>query len=230
MRSPPVRYRRPGEDLTEAPADEVVVTVESVLARAAGATDIRNIKPPEEPPVDWRPYYLAGAALAALAALALLASRLRRRAARAHPVPPPPPHEIALEELERLRARRLIEEGAFKEYYSRLSAIVRAYVERRFGLRSPEMTTEEFLLTSARSGRLDHAHRALLGEFLTESDLVKFARHLPTIEASARAWASARRFVEETASSAGGTATGVDDGAGNAGPAAPRERRRRAAG
>ncbi len=37
-----------------------------------------------------------------------------------------------------------------------------------------------------------------LGEFLAESDLVKFARHLPTIADSERAWEAAARFVEET--------------------------------
>src|SRR4029077_9600432 len=90
-------------------------------------------------------------------------------------------------------------QGLFKEYYSALSGIVRAYVERRFGVRAPEMTTEEFLLTTARGGRLQGAYRALLGEFLGQSDLVKFARHVPTLADSERAWASARRFVEETA-------------------------------
>ena len=61
------------------------------------------------------------------------------------------------------------------------------------------MTTEEFLLTTARGGSLQPAHRALLGEFLTESDLVKFARHVPTLADSERAYAAARRFVDETA-------------------------------
>ena len=61
------------------------------------------------------------------------------------------------------------------------------------------MTTEEFLLTTAREGRLEAAHRRLLGEFLSESDLVKFARHLPTIADSERAWGAAKRFVDETA-------------------------------
>jgi hypothetical protein len=60
------------------------------------------------------------------------------------------------------------------------------------------MTTEEFLLTTAREGRLEGGHRRLLGDFLAESDLVKFARHLPTIADSERAWEAAARFVHET--------------------------------
>src|SRR5207247_5345081 len=100
--------------------------------------------------------------------------------------------------LERLRRRGLVEAGAMKDYYSELSAIVRTYLEQRFEIRAPEMTTEEFLLASARGGRLVGPHRALLGEFLKDSDLVKFARHLPTVADGERAWAAARRFVDET--------------------------------
>ena len=200
VKSPPVYFRRPGEDLTEAPADEVLVSIDSVLAKAGNASDVRDIKPPEEPPIDWRPYYVAGASLAAMLALGVLLYRVLNREKRARPAPPPPsPHEVAIEALAWLRRRGLIEIGAFKEYYSMLSGIVRTYLEQRFRVHAPEMTTEEFLLSSARSGRLQSAHRTLLGEFLSESDLVKFARHLPTVADSERAYAAARRFVEETA-------------------------------
>jgi len=200
VKSPPVQYRMPGEELTEAPGAETRISIESLLAKAENATDIRDIKAPEEVPIDWRPYEVAGAAVIGLAALALVVRRLLGRRGREQPAAPPrPPHEVAVEQLEQLRARGLIAEGAFKEYYSGLSGIVRTYLERRFALRAPEMTTEEFLLTSARGGRLQGAHRRLLGDFLAESDLVKFAKHLPTIDDSERAWAAARRFVDETA-------------------------------
>ena len=198
--SPPVRWRRAGGELADAAGATVVMTIDSMLAKAGAPTDIRDIKPPLDPPIDWRPYRILGAALATLLVLAYVAYRALRGRRRAQAAPPPrPAHEIALEDLERLRNRRLTDLGLFKEYYSALSGIVRAYVERRFGVRAPEMTTEEFLLSAARGGRLQGAHRALLGEFLGQSDLVKFARHVPTLADSERAWASARRFVEETA-------------------------------
>ena len=47
--------------------------------------------------------------------------------------------------LNRLRAQGLIEQGQFEDYYVQLSSIVRHYLEDRFHLRAPEMTTEEFL-------------------------------------------------------------------------------------
>jgi hypothetical protein len=200
VKSPPVQYRVPGAELTEAPGQEIRVSVESVLQKTPDAADIRDIKAPEAVPVDWRPYYLLGGGLALLLAVVAVLYRVLNRPRGAQSATPPrPPHEIAVQALEALRRRNLIADGAFKEYYSALSDIVRGYLEQRFRLRAPEMTTEEFLLTTSREARLEGTHRRLLGEFLTESDLVKFARHLPTIADSERAWAAARRFVDETA-------------------------------
>ncbi len=200
VKSPPVYYRQAGEELKEAPVHEIVVTVESLLAKEGAPTDIRDVKGPEDFPVDWRPYYLVAGAVAGLIGLGLVLYRVLNRSRRAAAaLPPKPAHQIAFEELQLLRRRGLVEQGSFKEYYSALSGIVRTYIERRFGVRAPEMTTEEFLLGSARNGRLQSGHRALLGDFLTESDLVKFARHVPTIADSERAYAAAKRFVDETA-------------------------------
>ena len=194
--SPPVRYREGGE-LKDAAGQETRVTVASVLTPEA--TDIRDIKPPEPIPVDWRPWYAAAAALALVLATGILVRRLRRRPASVGGEPPPrAAHDVAAEALAELKRRNLVRDGRFKEYYSTLSGIVRTYLERQFGLRAPEMTTEEFLLTTARDARLDGVHRRLLGDFLLESDLVKFARHHPTIADSERAWDAAARFVAET--------------------------------
>ena len=199
LSSPEVRYRPQGGELATAPKDDVGVTVESLLERAKDQSDIRDIKPPDPIPVDWRPYYAIAGVLAVLLAIGALVYRLRMRPRRAAPAPPPlPPHVIAIRALESLRARSLVEHGAFKEFYSSLSDIVRRYLEDRFRVRAPEMTTEEFLLVTSRDGRLAPPHRRLLGEFLTESDLVKFARHLPTMADSERAFDAARRFVEDT--------------------------------
>jgi len=199
VKSPTVRYRTAGADEQEAPAQEIRVSVESVLAKEPNASDIRDIVAPEPIPVDWRPYWLLGGALLVAAALATILHRILNRSRHAGAAPPPtPPHEVAARALAELRRRNLPAEGAFKDYYSALSDIVRTYLEQRFHLRAPEMTTEEFLLATAREGRLERTHRQRLGEFLVESDLVKFARHRPTIADADRAWEAAARFVEET--------------------------------
>lgn len=201
LTSPLVQYRRPDGTLVAAATDDTVVTVESLLAD--DVTDIRDIKEPEAVPTDWRPYWLAGGTLLVLAALGAGLFWLLNRRHRPAPAPPQrPAHEIAYAELARLRKLGLVQQGAFKEYYSGLSSIVRSYVELRFGVRAPEMTTEEFLMQSARRSVLQGAHRGLLAGFLGESDLVKFARHHPTIDDSERAYDAAKRFVDETAAAA----------------------------
>ena len=203
--APKVLYRLPGEDLQEAQGDEVLVGVTSVLAKDPKASDIRDIKPPEELPFDWRPYGIAAAVVVGVGLLGAAFFYLLNRPRRQRVLPPRPPHELALTALNRLRAQGLIEQGQFEQYYVQLSSIVRHYLEDRFHIRAPEMTTEEFLSTLATDGRLIPPHRRLLGEFLSQADLVKFARHLPSLKDSEAAYEAARRFVEDTRPSVPGT-------------------------
>ena len=205
--APTVQYRTPGEELREAEGNEVLVGVTSLLAQETTATDIRDIKPPEEVPFDWRPYGIVAAVVAAVGLLGAGLFYLLNRPRRQRLVPAEPPHEVALAALNKLRALHLVESGQIEEYYVRLSAIVRRYLEDRFSVRAPEMTTEEFLVAVAGDGRLAPPHRRLLGDFLSQADLVKFARHLPTLQDTDNAHAAARRFVEDTRPAAPGQGT-----------------------
>jgi hypothetical protein len=166
--------------------------------------------------MDWRPILIVAGALAALLGLIAVVSYIAKRRRAAAVVVLPAAHEVALEALGRLRARHLLEEERYEEYWVELSLIVRTYVEGRFGLHAPEMTTEEFLAEMQRDRRLKAEHRGLLGEFLTESDLVKFARHASSVEDGERGYDAARRFVEESRQArddVGQAAVGPPDGA-----------------
>lgn len=174
----------------------VAVTVESVLDKES--KDIRDIKPPL--PLPYFPVglvaWLAAAACVTAAAIVLFRRFGRRRAAA--PLPPMPPHEIARDELRRLKAMNLPLSGRVKEYYIRLSGIARRYIEARFGLKAPEMTTEEFLSEAGGSGLLDGRARVLVGDFLEQCDVVKFARYGPAVDEMDGAFEAAERFVDET--------------------------------
>lgn len=193
-----VAYRAPGEELKEVESNEVLVGIASLLAREPAADDIRDIKPPEEIPIDWRPYMLVAGAVVVALLLAIGLYFLLNRPRRQRIIPPRPAFEVALEALDRLRARNLVQAGELEAYYVGLSAIVRRYLEDGFRLRAPEMTTEEFLAAATDDTRLVTVHRRLLGEFLTQADLVKFARAVPTLRDSETAYDAARRFVDET--------------------------------
>lgn len=141
--------------------------------------------------------------LALVAVLALLlgwlaARTLARPRTILHYPPPTPPHEVALRALRALQERGYIERGESEPFYVELSAIIRHYIEGRFGLRAPEQTTEEFIRDASSSGRLQPAHQELVREFLEHSDLVKFARFRPEAPQMRDAFAAAERLVRET--------------------------------
>ena len=83
-------------------------------------------------------------------------------------------------------------------FFVRLSDIVRRYLEDHLGLRSPELTTEEFLEELSRSPELVRAHREQLEGFLKTADLVKFAHLVPDEAEVENSVQAAQRFIEET--------------------------------
>ncbi len=196
--APSVEYRVPGEAIRTASGEDVLVVVKSLLAVEPEAKDIRDIVPPEPIPFDWTPYFvLAGLIVLGLLVIAAVYYLVNRPRGEKR-TPPRPAHEVALEELAKLRGRGLVDAGEIGEFYVSLTRIVRTYLEDGFHVRAPEMTTEEFLATAGSDSRLSAPQRRLLSEFLSQADLVKFARFVPTPRDCEAAFEAARRFVEET--------------------------------
>ncbi|UCD51176.1 MAG: hypothetical protein JSW27_00820, partial [Phycisphaerales bacterium] len=111
-----------------------------------------------------------------------------------------PAHELAYARLRVLVAENLVEAGRIKEFYERISGILRHYIEDRFDLRAPERTTEEFLVELQRTDVLAASDKEVLGEFLMHCDLVKFAKHDPTTEQIQRTFDLVKDFIERTKS------------------------------
>ncbi|MFQ5953274.1 MAG: hypothetical protein ACE5JK_07755, partial [Candidatus Omnitrophota bacterium] len=139
-----VEYRTSGEEEWQAKVGpQVPIEVLSVLT--GEDTDIKDLKGLA---AIQRGVFGLFLTLVIIAALAVLAFFIwRKRTAQTFPgeIKPKPAHVIACEELSELRAMDLPGKGQVKEYYIRLSDIVRHYLENRFLYRAPEMTTEEFL-------------------------------------------------------------------------------------
>lgn len=123
-------------------------------------------------------------------------SRWLRRAPEE--VVPVPAHEWARAELARLAIDDLIAKGQVKVFYYRVSAILRGYLERRFHVSAPEMTTEEFLVASATGTHFEPATRAELQLFLEACDLVKYARFSPDPDEPGRLVGTVVSFVDRT--------------------------------
>jgi len=79
-----------------------------------------------------------------------------------------------------------------------LSAIVRHYLEQRYEIRAPELTSEEFLQVATARPELSADHRGLLCSFLERCDRVKFAGYRPDADESLATLKAARGFVEDT--------------------------------
>jgi hypothetical protein len=82
----------------------------------------------------------------------------------------------AMREIERCSA--LLRTELSREYAIAATGVVRRYLERRFGLHAPRLTTEEFFAAVRVAGSLPEAHRGSLGDYLTLCDLMKFGRAL----------------------------------------------------
>lgn len=108
------------------------------------------------------------------------------------------PYEIAIQQLAALREKGLVDKGLIKEFYSEVSDILRLYIERRFMLRAPELTTEEFMDQLRNSDKLTIEYKNLLREFLSHCDMVKFAGLTPSGTDIVNTIESCEKFIEET--------------------------------
>lgn len=163
--------------------------------------DIKDIKPPVSLPISFAellPYILGVLGIGGAGWLIYYILKKRRRGESILPEPPPrPAHELAFEALRALEAEKLWQRGLVKEYHSKLTDIIRTYVERRYGVLAMEMITDE-ILSSLPVARLDNELKRELRDTLLLADLVKFAKFQPPTEEHERSMRSAYGFVEAT--------------------------------
>jgi hypothetical protein len=185
-------------ELRELLTDEIPLPIASVLeegeeAPALGAAPAK-LDPPRERIFLARIWPVYPAAVLLIVGLWLLL-RGRRLARRQRTVDA---WAWARERLAALEAAGMPAPEHADRWWVELSAVIRTYLEQRFAIRAPELTTEEFLRVAGRSAALGTAHRELLAGFLADCDRVKFAGHHPEADESRAALAAARRFVDDT--------------------------------
>lgn len=108
-----------------------------------------------------------------------------------------PSHVIALSKINALVQSGLWEKGQYKLFYITLIDILREYLQRRFQLDVSADTSAELLLRIKNKQTLQ-PFLPLLRELLTQSDLVKFARVIPSEEQRNGNIRLLCTFVEET--------------------------------
>lgn len=188
-------------------ADTVYTTAQllTVLAPEVDTTQaIMPIKPPVNTPVtlaEVLPWALGGfgALLLLTLVVALIWIRLKKKDPEQFFAKPlEPAHVVAFRELEKLRKEDLPGKGELKEYYTRLTWIIRGYMAHQFDIHAMESTTTEII--EAFSVRYTE-HNGLLNsleQLLMLADLVKFAKEAPSQEENERHLQHAENFVEKT--------------------------------
>ncbi len=193
-----IKYREKGNsEWGQIESVEIPIEVKSVLEHSGPSAQMRDIKGPVAigSPLKRLLLFLL---LLFLAGAGLLSGYFLKKKSEKQSAARKPAHEIAYEQLEALKAKDYISRGLIKEYYTEISDITRHYLENRFNLKAPEMTTEEFLASARDSSELSDKHKELLKEFLLCCDLVKFARYAPTADEINSIYTAARNFVDQT--------------------------------
>lgn len=164
---------------------------------------VYDIKPTAPAPLlvgEVRGYILWGlAALCVLAAVAwLIVSAVRRpgRPTVSH-IAREPANVAAIRELEALQNQKLWQSGRHKQYYTRLTDIIRKYISGRWDVAAMEMTSDEIIASAAGFGLAEKAS-SNLERLLRTADLVKFAKYVPKPQENDSLWYDSYYFVEET--------------------------------
>ncbi|KAA6313436.1 hypothetical protein EZS27_035793, partial [termite gut metagenome] len=107
-----------------------------------------------------------------------------------------PPHQLAIQEIERIKSEKVWQKGKTKEYYTELTDAIRAYISERFQFNALEMTSSEIidhLLSTC-----DEEAFKDLKELFGTADLVKFAKYDPQINENDINLITAVQFVNQT--------------------------------
>ena len=169
-----------------------------INAQSGTAGQLRDVKPPVVENFALLPLVLGILASAAVLALVVWILRCSRRPRRKPAPPPVSPWDKALKEFEALQRENLPQKGEAAQFYFRLSGILRRYIEDRFAVRAPEMTTDEFLQAIRGRDVFNDGQKDLLKQFLTGSDMAKFARYAPAAEQMSAHFDLAVNFVQTT--------------------------------
>jgi hypothetical protein len=163
---------------------------------------IKDIKPPLEVPFTIWDYiwYILGFLLFIGIALGIIFLIYKRKPKIKEIVrfdPKIPAHVQALLDLEKLESEKLWQSGKVKEYHSRLTDILRLYLERRFSFPALESTTSDIII-QIRTFLSGSEILSNIKFVLELADLVKFAKNIPLPDENTRVMDLSRNIIEST--------------------------------
>lgn len=163
--------------------------------------EIHDIKGQIQYPVTFAevlPWVLGGLGFAALTALlvwlGVRASKRKQEALK----PRDPAYIVALRELDKYRSDKYWAPEKQKAFYSGITDALKFYIDERFGVDAPEMTTAELFKALKSEKDITPQMYASLKELFERADFVKFAKFIAGDEDNAGALPLAVSFVTTT--------------------------------
>ena len=154
-------------------------------------------------PFAWEDWYVAIACVLLFVPFLLLLIYLVKRIMDNKPIirkvkvePQLPPHQLAMQEIERIKGEKAWQKGMSKEYYTELTDVLRAYIKGRFGFNAQEMTSSEIIDKLLEVN--DKEAIKDLRELFQTADLVKFAKHTPLMNENDANLVNAIDFINDT--------------------------------
>lgn len=196
----PIMYKNVNDTtLHTAATNEVEFTIRTVKINTKDG--IKDVKEPIKIPLDWKLillWILIGIIVIGLAYyLYLRYAKKKSLIQPVHKVIKLPPHVIALNSLQQLEDKKLWQQGKIKEYHSEITEIIRRYFEERFNFPALELTTSE-AMDFLNQRKDTKPIRNITYDFLTNADLVKFAKFTPVVSLNEEMLKQAYSIVNKT--------------------------------
>jgi LPXTG-motif cell wall-anchored protein len=176
--------------------DKVIIPVLSFLDPEEKEQHLADIIPPVSIPENKTLFFIISGVLLLVAGAGLFWF-FRRRTPQKNEFMVPC-HIEALGAIDSLTKENLPVNGYHKEFFNRLSLILRSYIESRFSLKATEQTTEEFFTNLRGTTLFNQEQKNSLHHFLSRSDLIKFAEATPSDGETDQSLVLCRGFIEQT--------------------------------
>lgn len=149
---------------------------------------------------DWYQTIYASVAILLLAILIALAVWWLRQGNPVIPLmrrkPKLPPHQVAMQQIQRIKDDRSWATEDSKDYYTRLTDTLRTYIQDRYGFRAMDMTSSEIIERLTEDNNTEAL--AELTELFQTADLVKFAKHTTPINENDAHLLTAIQYIDQT--------------------------------
>lgn len=113
-------------------------------------------------------------------------------------IPKEPAEIIAYRSLDELKMEQLWQKEQYKAYYSKLTEILRMYLEHKFKINAMEQTSDEIIFEIENLGIITMNCIIELKQILQTADFVKFAKLIPNAEENVNSYDLAVKFIDRT--------------------------------